>query len=535
MSGESNEVEKGYKKEFKSNAGTYKTCFVPECQNTTARTPTKVFLSVPTCTAKRKLWFDAIGHPERKKAKSTYCCEDHFDLRTDLENYLPWLLTGANKKLRDHVVPRALVQWFTNLERVSTPILSNAEEGVSLVTNFDTSIPLEETSSLLSSQNGVGVDVDQTITNCYIEKENAYTDTSDLIKVYTKCIQIEPIKGISVGIQCDMKDITEPSINPVPDVLTSALKRLTVSEDLNETIDSIPSNILDTDSSYEPSKEECTSTSGDRKLQLELLKENIFEKHTKLLIQADPLAFLGVPKDCMFVLDLLSSEFGISASWAGKIFSKNVHIIAKFLEQFIVWPSKRDIQLNLPIPFRYRYANVQSIIDCFEIEIEKPSNAMNQSMSWSQYKGCNTYKGFISVSGDGLINFVSDGVGGRCSDISIVENCGYLDVLTPRCSVMADRGFKGLDTLLQEKNCNLIRPPSVSKDVKCSKDEVKLTKQIASLRIHVERVINRIRNFQLLDIHSRVDNHLLPHLDSMVKIACGLVNLQTTIIKQTEV
>lgn len=38
------------------------------------------------------------------------------------------------------------------------------------------------------------------------------------------------------------------------------------------------------------------------------------------------------------------------------------------------------------------YSNVQSIIDCLEIEIEKPSNAIHQSLTWSEYKNVNTLK-----------------------------------------------------------------------------------------------------------------------------------------------
>lgn len=69
--------------------------------------------------------------------------------------------------------------------------------------------------------------------------------------------------------------------------------------------------------------------------------------------------------------------------------------------------------------------------------------------------------------------------------------------------------------------------------VKSSKEEVKLTKQIASIRNLVDRVINSIRNFQLLDIHSRVDDNLLSCLDSLVFIAAKLVNMQSGIIKKS--
>ena len=55
---------------------------------------------------------------------------------------------------------------------------------------------------------------------------------------------------------------------------------------------------------------------------------------------------------------------------------------------------------------------------------------------------------------------------------------------------------------------------------------MKQTKRIASLRIHVERVINRIRDFKFLDIHEKIDNKLVPYIDPAAFIAAGLVNLK---------
>lgn len=96
---------------------------------------------------------------------------------------------------------------------------------------------------------------------------------------------------------------------------------------------------------------------------------------------------------------------------------------------------------------------------------------------------------------------------------------------------MADRGFKNIEKLLLEKNCILVRPPSVSSDAKLSKDEVMATKRIASLRIHIERVIRRVREFNFLRPHSCLHSKLIPLTDHVVNIACGLVNLQDPLIK----
>ncbi|KAF2884454.1 hypothetical protein ILUMI_21720 [Ignelater luminosus] len=128
------------------------------------------------------------------------------------------------------------------------------------------------------------------------------------------------------------------------------------------------------------------------------------------------------------------------------------------------------IKKNLPITFRARYGKIQSTIDALEIEIEKPSDPVKQALSWSDYK-------------------------------LLTEKCGYLDVLPNGAWIMADRGFKNINSIFIKKECKPIRSPSVEKDKKLSKEEVLETKKIASLRIHIERTIRRIRKFKFLKPH----------------------------------
>ncbi|CAH1976403.1 unnamed protein product [Acanthoscelides obtectus] len=91
----------------------------------------------------------------------------------------------------------------------------------------------------------------------------------------------------------------------------------------------------------------------------------------------------------------------------------------------------------------------------------------------------------------------------------IVEESGFLHVLENKAHVMADRGFKHIDELLMPKSNMLIRPPSVSIKNKNSKQDVKHSKRIASLRIHIERVISRIREYAVLEPHACVHSSLL--------------------------
>jgi len=68
--------------------GSYKWCFVPECTNTSIKTPGKIFLTVPRDIKRRKLWLrmarrDDVTNPP---TSCLFCCEDHFNVRIYMYN-----------------------------------------------------------------------------------------------------------------------------------------------------------------------------------------------------------------------------------------------------------------------------------------------------------------------------------------------------------------------------------------------------------------------------------------------------------------
>ncbi|XP_018576963.1 uncharacterized protein LOC108915422 [Anoplophora glabripennis] len=195
---------------------------------------------------------------------------------------------------------------------------------------------------------------------------------------------------------------------------------------------------------------------------------------------------------------------------------------------FLNLPMEQDCENWMAYKLFHTQLKVQSIIDCLEIEIEQSSNAPHQALTWSNYKKTNTLKYLISSTPDGIINFISEGFGGRITDKEIIEASDFLNALPP-CDVMADRGFKAIAGLSKQKNCNLVRPSSVESGTKSTKEEVKGSKHIASLRIHIERVI-RFREFTILDKHACLNHELVPKLDFFIIVACGIVNLQGPLI-----
>ena len=144
----------------------------------------------------------------------------------------------------------------------------------------------------------------------------------------------------------------------------------------------------------------------------------------------------------------LGFRVGVSECTVSRVFSKWIEAMDIRMSFLITWPERECIRKTMPFCFRQSYGlKVTSVIDCFELFIEKPSDLLAKACTWSQYKHYNTAKYLISITPQGVINFISNGWGGRASDKYIVENSGYLRHLLPGDVILADRGFDIADSV----------------------------------------------------------------------------------------
>ena len=79
----------------------------------------------------------------------------------------------------------------------------------------------------------------------------------------------------------------------------------------------------------------------------------------------------------------------------------------------------------------------------------------------------------------------------------MTQDCGLIDLLEPGDVVMADKGFD-IQHLLAPKKAILNIPPFMGGKEQLTLEEEADTRRIASVRIHVERAIERIKNYCIL-------------------------------------
>ncbi|KAL4709401.1 hypothetical protein ACJJTC_001197 [Scirpophaga incertulas] len=453
-------------------------------------------------------------------------------IESDTENYMKWRFCGGTLKLKKGAVP-------TKFECQKTKRASSITRS-----GYDKRQKIDFYENLLTKE--VRPSVVQQDTE-FISVENAPENLDEPINplpidnTIVKTLNIENKKTKDKRIQVEQEK---------KHVQTQTLKK-------RENVKTPSTNL---ESSFSTEEKDCSSSSDSESLyysdSIETCEMHFnSQKNTILKIESNSKLYLGIPKQSYFVINLLIEnvrcpfvnilitlkkiklndsyqrlEIDFNTKNVSRIFRKTVVLLAKCFKQLIYFPTKEAVKEKLPIPFRRRYNNTVCIIDCFEIRIEKPSNALHQALSWSQYKGCNTIKYLISITPDGTINFVSDGYGGRVTDTDIFEDCKILERMPKGSAIMADRGFKTIASDVQMHGCHLVRPPSVSTTKASTKEEVIETKRIAALRIHVERAIGRIREFKMTSPHACIDTKVIDMLDDVVIISCGLVNLQSNLV-----
>jgi len=197
------------------------------------------------------------------------------------------------------------------------------------------------------------------------------------------------------------------------------------------------------------------------------------------------------------------------------------------LGQVNIWPSREVIDKTMPKDFKKKYSATRVIIDCTEVRCQMPSSLHLNGELFSNYKHHTTLIGLIGISPGGAITFISQLYTGSISEREVVVRSGLLDLpLNENDSIMADKGFSTQELLPLGVSLNI--PPFFGSSSQMPAEDVIFTQEIASLRMHVERAIIKIKNFHIWD--GVVPLHQFGVVNQMWAVCAILCNAQTNII-----
>ena len=224
----------------------------------------------------------------------------------------------------------------------------------------------------------------------------------------------------------------------------------------------------------------------------------------------------------------LAHRFGVHKSTVNRICISWVNFMYLKFGYINIWPTREMVDQAMPLSFKDKFPKTRVIIDCTEIKCQTPSSLVLHSETYSSYKSHTTFKGLVGIAPSGHVTFISQLYTGSISDREITVRSGLLKLPFDKGDVlMADKGFT-IEDLLEPIGVKLNIPPFVGSQSQHTAAEVIATQEIASERIHVERAINKIKNFQIL-------NQVIPisiagSINQMWTVCAMLTNLQNPII-----
>ncbi|XP_065642800.1 uncharacterized protein LOC136074412 [Hydra vulgaris] len=189
-----------------------------------------------------------------------------------------------------------------------------------------------------------------------------------------------------------------------------------------------------------------------------------------------------------YLVEDMALRFDISSSHVSRIIVTWTDFLHSQMRMLPIWATKQTVKETMPKCFKEKYESTRVILDCTELFIEMATSFRSQSATFSNYKHKNTAKGLIGIAPNGAITFISDLYCGRFSDKQITKDCGIYNHGKAQLS-------------LEDEN---------------------ETRKIAAVRIHVERAIQRIKNYHILQTPFKLS--MAPEINKTWIVCCYLAN-----------
>ena len=241
--------------------------------------------------------------------------------------------------------------------------------------------------------------------------------------------------------------------------------------------------------------------------------------------------------------EFIALQCGQAQSTVNDVFWRWINLMTAKLRFLVHFPDRETIQRTLPSVFKSKFPKLTSIVDCFEIFIDRPKNLHARAKVYSNYKKHSTVKVFIACNPLGSVTFLSKAWGGRVSDNELVRSSGYISLKyhQPGDQILADRGFTLVDDFAGHCSTELIIPSFTKGKKQLSAKEVETSRKISSVRIHIERIIGLMKNrytilkgplpiIVIKSFSDEVEDSELASIDKILHVCASLTNLGEGIV-----
>lgn len=542
-----------------------KSCCVPLCGNKSGESKTS-FHSVPVKVEERTRWLILCKADKKKlSGKCHYVCGEHFSPADFTE------ATGR-PRLRKEAVPNKNLPCnsvevkrnctrcgkFSSRQRAPLKTIQGMSNRQSLIPPEDGSIGNEDIVHRPHCD-----DCSLRVSNAELLEHDSNAEQESLGETFEpRFLDDSNLDSVQIGVQA-VTDLTSTACQTDVDLTSTSCQT-------EVTLDSYP------DSSYAGGSASVTPVSlKEMAVQATVLHRSIGTQHSfkgmlhNIRTNKEMIAFTGVTSEILTVLEgacetvvklnpdatglmlggacvlkeriavtlcklkldlsfvVLGALCGVSDRTLYSYFTSTISILACALKVAVYWPEKEEVLANIPNCFQM-YRKTRVVLDCTEIQVEKPQCLKCRTHLYSHYKSTETVKVCVGITPCGVISFVSEVFGGRASDKAIVNASGILDKLLPQAdAVMVDKGF-AIDAECEERHIDLIRPPFACSERQMSQADALRTKSIAKARVHVERAIQRMKVFEILK--GKLEWSLVPFVDRIMIVIAGVVNLSPPIL-----
>lgn len=475
-------------------------CCAYECNSSSDKNPELCFFEVPKEKKQKKSWEERISREDWKPSKYTTICSRHF-AHSDISPPNPNTpIQFQKKKLKKGTLPKFNLRGEKFDERVEKRISRTSRKARNEEQNecLNASITLSDTSEASSSCENLTFPFEEAMAT-------SSNQDDDLVHLQ---IQVQTLRE---QLHDSQRKVT--NLEKEVQVLNSKLFRyINLTAEQIQAYTNMSKDSFSVLSAYLDRFNPITYWSGST--------VNTISHDDQLLICLMKLKF-NLP------LYDLADRYTVTRTTITNIYMTYLHLLHEVLFKAILnkIPSVEKNKSCLPDSFG-DFSNCRIIIDCTEFNIEKPRTKLNTaSLLFSNYKHNLTAKYLIGVAPNGSITYISDGYMGSISDKMVTDDSGVLNHLKAGDLILADKGFLLHDIVPRGVFLNL--PAFLRGKKQFTKEEAIFSRKIARSRIHVERAIERMRNYTILE---KIFAKERWYCDTIVQVCGALVNLQSPLI-----